>query len=192
MSEPTGDVPNEAQGEARGEAVNDSQGGAREAPRAPLVLVLAVAKNGVIGRAGKLPWHVPEDLRHFRAVTTGHAIIMGRKTYQETGRPLPHRRNLVVSRDPSFEAPGCEVVTSLDEALRRARETDPEPRVIGGAELYRLATPLATRVELTLLDLEPEGDTTFELDRRGFVETARREGETPGVTFVTLERATSE
>ena len=157
--------------------------------RAPLVLVLAVARRGVIGKDGKLPWRVPEDLRHFRAMTLGHAVIMGRKTYQETGRPLPERRNLVVTRDPRFEAPGCEVVASLDEALARARTSDPEPRVIGGAELYRLALPLATRVELTELDLDVEGDTVFELDRAGFVETARRPGETPGVTFVTLERA---
>jgi dihydrofolate reductase len=156
--------------------------------REPLCLVLAVAKNGVIGKDGKVPWHVPEDLKHFRRSTTGHAVIMGRKTWDEVGKPLPNRRNLVVSRNADLRLDGAEVVPSLDEAIALARTTDAEPRVIGGAEIYRLALPLATRVLLTEIQLEPEGDTFFTLDRSGFRETERRAGEDPRAVFVTLER----
>lgn len=155
---------------------------------APLVLVLAVARNGVIGKNGKVPWHIPEDLRHFKAMTVGHAILMGRKTHDETKRPLPGRRNIVLTRNPGYEAPGCEVVSSLEEGIALARTTDPEPRVIGGAEIYRLALPLATRIFLTEVDRDVEGDTFFHLDRAGFRETERRKGEAPDVWFVTLDR----
>ncbi|MBK8254205.1 MAG: dihydrofolate reductase [Polyangiaceae bacterium] len=154
----------------------------------PLVLVLAVARNGIIGKNGKLPWHIPEDLKHFKAMTLGHAIIMGRRTYQETGRPLPGRRNIVISRNAAFTAPGCEVVQSLQQAIELARTTDPEPRVIGGAEIYQLALPFATRIYLTEVNRDVEGDTTFILDRSGFNETSRKKGETADVEFVTLDR----
>src|SRR3954469_3389159 len=100
--------------------------------RAPLVLVLAVARNGVIGKDGKVPWYIPEDLKHFRRVTTGHAVIMGRKTWDEVGKPLPERRNIVISKTPGLKLEGGEVVTTLDEAIARARTTDAEPHVIGG------------------------------------------------------------
>lgn len=156
--------------------------------REPLCLVLAVAKNGIIGSGGKVPWRVPEDLKHFRLSTTGHAVIMGRKTWDEVGKPLPDRRNIVVSRNADLRLDGAEVVTSLDQAIALARTTDAEPRVIGGAEIYRLALPLATRVLLTEIQLEPEGDTSFTLDRSGFRETERRVGEDARAVFVTLER----
>lgn len=154
----------------------------------PLVFVLAIGRGDVIGKNGKVPWRIPEDLKHFKAMTMGHAILFGRKTYDETKRPLPGRRNIVISRSPEFSAPGCEVVTSLEQGIALARTTDPEPRVIGGAEIFRLALPLATRIYLTEVDLEGDGDTVFHLDRTGFQETERRKGETPGVTFVTLDR----
>ncbi|MCC6645681.1 MAG: dihydrofolate reductase [Polyangiaceae bacterium] len=154
----------------------------------PLTLVLALARRGALGKDGGLPWRIPEDLRHFREVTRGHAVIMGRRTWDEVKKPLPERRNLVVSRDGALRLPGAVVCASLDEALRVARETDPEPCVIGGAELYRLALPLATRVELTEIDRDVDADTFFELDRTGFVETSRRPGETEGVSFVSLRR----
>lgn len=156
--------------------------------RDPLVLVLAIGKNGLIGKDGKVPWHIPEDLKHFRRATTGHAIIMGRKTWDEVGKPLPHRRNIVVSRQPALTLPGAEVVPTLEAAIALARTSDPEPRVIGGAEIYRLAMPFATKILLTEVDREAEGDTYFHLDRSGFRETERRAGEEPGVQFVTLER----
>jgi dihydrofolate reductase len=155
----------------------------------PLALIFAVARNGVIGRGGQLPWRIPEDLAHFKRTTMGHAILMGRKTWEETRRPLPGRRNVIITRTPGFEAPGCEVVASLEEAIALARTTDPLPFVIGGAEIFRLALPLATVIHLTEIDRDVEGDTFFHLDRTGFVETARRKGETPDVSFVTLERS---
>jgi dihydrofolate reductase len=157
----------------------------------PLCLVLAIAKNGIIGKDGKVPWNVPEDLKHFRRSTTGHAVIMGRKTWEEVGKPLPNRRNLVVSRRADLQLEGAEVAPSLEEAIALARTTDDEPRVIGGAEIYRLALPLATRVLLTEIQLEPEGDTHFTLDRSGFRETERRVGEDPRAVYVTLTRSPS-
>jgi len=155
----------------------------------PLALIFAVARNGVIGKGGQLPWRIPEDLAHFKRTTMGHAILMGRKTWEETRRPLPGRRNVIITRTPGFEAPGCEVAASLEEAIALARSTDPLPFVIGGAEIFRLALPLATVIHLTEIDRDVEGDTFFHLDRTGFVETARRTSETPDVSFVTLERS---
>lgn len=157
------------------------------AAREPLALIAAVAENGVIGRAGGLPWHLPEDLRHFRRVTTGHAIIMGRRTWESIGRPLPKRRNIVVSRRLAEAPPGVELARDLDEALRMARQTDREPIVIGGAALYAAALPRATRLYLTEVHRRVEGDTYFPaFDRGEWREVERREGE--GATYVTLER----
>ncbi len=156
--------------------------------RQPLTLVLAIGKNGAIGKDGKVPWHIPEDLKHFRRATTGHAVIMGRKTWDEVGKPLPNRRNLVVSRSKGLTLPGAEVYATLEEAIAHARETDADPRIIGGAQIYAAALPLATRILLTEVDREVEGDTFFQLDRTGFRETERRKGEDPTVSFVTLER----
>lgn len=156
--------------------------------RKPLTLIAAVAKNKVIGKNGQLPWHVSEDLKFFKAQTTGHAIVMGKKTFDSTGKPLPNRRNIVVSRRAT-ELPGAEVAGTIDEAIARARETDPDPFVIGGAEIYRAALPFATRMLLTEIDQSPEGDTYFpDFDRKVWKEVERRSGETPGVTFVTWER----
>ncbi len=155
-----------------------------------LALVVCVADDGSIGKAGALPWHIPEDLRHFRAKTLGHAVIMGRKTHASIGRALPGRRNLVVSRDPGFRAPGCEVAGSLDAALELAWAGDDEPRVIGGAALYAEALPRVTRVFLTRVHRDGQGDVFFPLaSLAGFREVLRSPGETPEVEFLTLERA---
>jgi dihydrofolate reductase len=156
--------------------------------RPPLALVAAVAHGRVLGRGGTIPWHYPEDMKHFRAVTKGHAIIAGRKTYQSIGRPLPDRRNIVITRDASFAAPGCDVVTSLDAAMRLAREHDGEPRVIGGAEIYAQALPLATTIYLTEIDRDIEGDVFFPAwDDGSWREVERRvSGE---LTFRRLVRA---
>jgi dihydrofolate reductase len=156
--------------------------------RLPLVLVFAVAHKGALGKDGKLPWRIPEDLKHFRRQTLGHAVIMGRRTWDERGKPLPDRRNIVISRKPGLTLEGAEVVPSIEEAVALARTSDPEPRVIGGAEIFRLAMPLATRIELTEIARDVEADTFFTFDRSPFRETARRAGEDPDVTFVTLER----
>lgn len=157
-----------------------------------LTLILAIADDGTIGDKGSIPWSIPEDLRHFRSATLGHAVIMGRRTHESIGRPLPKRRNIVVSRSPDCRADGCEVAPSLEDALRRARETDPEPCVIGGAGLYLEALPLATRVLLTRVHASPSGDTRLDLDLSAFRVTERRrldwvDGE-PEAEFVTLER----
>jgi dihydrofolate reductase len=158
----------------------------------PLVsLVAALARNRVIGAGNRMPWHLPEDLRRFKRLTMGAPVIMGRKTHQsileQTGRPLPGRRNIVVTRQPGARWEGCEVAGSLDAALAAAHAA-PEVFVIGGAELYRLALPRADRLYLTLLDAEYPGDTLFpEFDLADWRETAREPG--AGFAFVTYERA---
>lgn len=142
---------------------------------ARLTLIAAVAKNGVIGDGNALPWHLPEDLRHFKALTTGHAVIMGRKTWDSLPkrfRPLPDRLNIVMTRDPSYAAEGATVVHSMVEALAAA--ADHNAFVIGGAELYAHALPLADRLELTELAREFPGDAFFpEVDPADWLETAR-------------------
>jgi dihydrofolate reductase len=155
----------------------------------PLTIVLAVADDGALGLRGQVPWDIPEDRRHFATATIGHAVIMGRPTWDETGRPLPDRRNIVVSRRPDLVLDGAEVATSLDAAIRLARSSDADPRVIGGAQIARMALPLATRILLTEVHRKVEADTYLALDRHGFQETDRRRGDDPTIEFVTLERA---
>lgn len=176
------------------ETTSDGSGYATEAggeATRPLALIVAVGRGGLIGDSKGhfgLPWHLPEDLRRFRALTTGHAVIMGRRTHELIGRPLPKRRNLVLSRRPELELLGCEVVGSLDDALTRVTD-DPMPFVIGGAQLYASALPKVTHVFLTEVDREAEGDTFFPpLDPADFVEVTREPAETEGVTFVDLVR----
>jgi dihydrofolate reductase len=141
-----------------------------------LTLIAAVASNRVIGIDNRLPWHLPEDLRHFKALTTGHAVIMGRKTWEslpEKFRPLPGRRNVVVTRNASYRAAGAEVVTSLPAALAAAG--DGEAFVIGGAELYAAALPLADRLQLTEIGAAFEGDSRFPVIDPGRWREAARE-----------------
>ena len=155
----------------------------------PLSMVVAIGDNGAIGKDGKVPWRIPEDLKHFKNVTMGHAIIMGRKTWDEVGRPLPGRRNLVVSRQPGLVLEGAEVFASVADAIEAARTTDPEPHVIGGSTIYDAAMPFATRIYLTEVHREVEADTFFPpFDRSVWREVERRPAETEGVEFVTLER----
>jgi dihydrofolate reductase len=123
-------------------------------------LVVAMAENHVIGRAGGLPWHLPKDLQHFKRLTVDHTVIMGRKTFDEIKQPLANRRNVVVSRHPDFQPRGVTVVPSLDEALALGA-TEEEVFVIGGGEIFRLALPRADRLYLTLVHARVEGDTFF-------------------------------
>jgi len=156
-------------------------------PTGPLTLIAAVARNGVMGRGGQLPWNLPEDRAHFHATTRGHAVIMGRRTWDETGRPLEGRRNIVVSRSGQVSGTGREVVPALEEAIALARTTDPAPFVIGGAEIFRLALPLATRMILTEVELEVDGDTFFPaFDRNDWIVRQRRPGDR--AIYVTYER----
>ncbi len=158
--------------------------------------MVAMAANGVIGRANRLPWHLPRDLKRFKALTLGKPILMGRRTYQSIGRALPGRTNLVLTRDRGWSAPGVIVVHSLDEALERSGGAQ-ELVVIGGADLFRLALPLAQRIYLTEVRAEVPGDTYFpELDRAAWAEVERSahpadpEHAYP-LSFVTLERRDS-
>ena len=152
-----------------------------------IVLVVAAARNGVIGKDGAIPWRLPEDMRRFRALTLGHAVVMGRKTWDSLppkNRPLPGRRNLVVTRDTNWRAEGAERVT-LETALAG------DVFVIGGAEIYRAALPLAGRIELTEVQGDFDGDAHFTFDRAQWRETAREDRVTADglvYSFVTLEK----
>lgn len=119
-----------------------------------------MARNRVIGLDNALPWRLPEELAHFKRVTMGHPIVMGRRTYESIGRPLPGRQNIVVSRNPGFDAPGCTVVGSLDEAYAAAGDAQ-EVSIIGGTSLFEAALPTADCIHLTEVDADVEGDTWF-------------------------------
>lgn len=124
-------------------------------------LIVAMAENRVIGRDNQMPWHLPADLRHFKSVTLGKPVIMGRKTFESIGRPLPGRRNLVISRNTEWQADGVETVNSLDAALALVNAHD-EVMIIGGGQLYRDALPLAHRLYLTHIELNvDDADTWF-------------------------------
>lgn len=123
-------------------------------------LVAAMAKNRVIGKNNQMPWHLPTDLKHFKSVTMGKPIIMGRKTYLSIGRPLPGRLNIVISRNADYQVEGCSTATSFDEALIQAGDVD-EVMVIGGGFLYSQVLSQANKLYLTLIDLAVEGDTYF-------------------------------
>lgn len=123
-------------------------------------LIVAMSENGVIGRGNDLPWHLPADLRRFRRLTMGHHIIMGRKTYESIGRPLPGREMIVISRQPHYSAPGATVVSNVAAALAAAAADD-EAFIIGGAAIYRQAIPRVKRIYLTQIHASVEGDTQF-------------------------------
>ncbi len=161
---------------------------------ATLELVVAIAANGVIGNGNRLPWHLPADLKRFRALTTGHAIVMGRRTWESIGRALPDRQSIVVTRQRDFAAPGAEVAPSLEDAIARVVRPDPV-YCIGGAEIFRAALELATRMHVTEIDADFPGDALFpEYDRMEWREAAR-EVHPAGTdaafayAFVTYERA---
>ncbi len=152
---------------------NDTSSAATGGARPPRVtIVVARARGGVIGADNGLPWQLPEDLRHFRATTMGHPIVMGRKTFESIGKPLPGRRTIVVSRDPRWSRRDCESATTLRDAIALAGHPGPDPSiatdevfVVGGAQLYREAIALAQRAIVTEIDLDVAGDAHFpELD----------------------------
>jgi len=162
-----------------------------------IALIAAVARNGVIGVDNRLPWRLPEDMKRFRALTTGHSVIMGRRTWESIGKPLPARQNIVVTHALRTPAPGVEFAQSLDEALERANR--PEPVfIIGGEALYREALPRAQRLYLTEILGEFEGDARFpDFDHALWGETSRTEHgalDAAGALayhFVTYERLSS-
>ena len=138
-----------------------------------ITLIAAMGKNRAIGLDGRMPWHLPSELQHFKQATMGKTIVMGRKTWQSIGRPLPGRQNIVISRTPEFEASGAEVTDSLTSAVEYSNSE--EVMVIGGGQLYALALPLAQRLILTLIDIEPDADTWFPAwDSRQWQQTEER------------------
>lgn len=124
-----------------------------------LTAIAAMSENRVIGKNNQLPWHLPADLRHFKRLTLNQHILMGRKTYLSIGRPLPQRTNIILTRDPHFQAPGCTVITAIDKILALAKEQ--EILIIGGAEIYTLLMPYITRIYLTIIHQVVDGDTFF-------------------------------
>ncbi|HEY6865231.1 MAG TPA: dihydrofolate reductase [Burkholderiales bacterium] len=159
-------------------------------------LLVAVARNGVIGRNNDLPWHLPEDLKRFKALTLGYPVVMGRRTYESIiermGRPLPGRDNIVVTRRAGYAAPGCRVVHSLEAALAAASGAK-KIFVIGGADIFALALPLANRLDVTEIDADVEGDVVFPAyDRAEWREVSREAGAGAAdlrYDFVVYERA---
>jgi dihydrofolate reductase len=163
-----------------------------------LALIWAMSQNRVIGRNNALPWYLPEDLKYFKQITMGKPI-MGRKTWESIGRPLPGRTNIVITRDPSFAAEGVKVVHSLDEAIRMAEKIclingSDEAVVMGGAEIYALALPRADRLYMTQVHAEVHGDAFFpEFDLDSWEELGREDFKASGAnpydySFVVLER----
>jgi dihydrofolate reductase len=151
-----------------------------------VTLILAAADNGVIGKDGAIPWHISDDLKRFKALTTGKTVVMGRKTWDSLPRkPLPNRRNIVVTRQADWLAEGAETMP-LEKALRQ-----PDVLVIGGAEIYRAALDHADRIELTQVHGAFDGDAKFEFERTGWTQIAREDHNTPeglAYTFITLTR----
>jgi len=156
-------------------------------------IIAALAENRVIGLNNTLPWRLPNDLKHFRRLTTGHAIILGRKNYESIGKPLPERTNIVITRNRDFRADGCLIAHSLDEALVLA-DNDPEIFIIGGAEIYRAALARTNRLYLTRVHAAIPGDTYFpEFDETEWREISRERHERDerhayAYSFVVLER----
>jgi len=162
-------------------------------PQSPRIsIIVAYATNRVIGRDGKMPWHLSEDLKRFRRLTMGHHILMGRKTWESIGRLLPGRKHVIISRKSGYNVPGATVVDSLEAAIAAARD-DSEIFAIGGGEIYALALPIADRIYSTEIDRKYEGDTCFpELEEGKWRETVRETHEDAAsglrYSFVTLER----
>lgn len=159
-----------------------------------IVLVAALARNRVIGADGDMPWHLPADLKRFKAITLGKPMVMGRKTFEAIGRPLPGRRTIVVTRDPDWRADGVEVALDLDSAIARASETAREEIIIaGGGQVYAQAIGRADRLRLTWIEVQPAGDAMFpDVDPAVWREVERADfpsdGDCPAHAFVDYDR----
>jgi len=140
-------------------------------------IIVAVAENNVIGKDNKLIWHLPKDLKHFKETTTGHFIIMGRKTFESNGRPLPNRTNVIITKDKNYQAEGCVILHSLQDAINIAKN-DSEVFIIGGGEIYKQAMPIADRIYLTKVHHLFDGDTFFpEINMKDWTEVSRKDFE---------------
>ncbi len=155
-----------------------------------LSAIVAMSQNRVIGKDGKLPWHLSEDLKRFRAITTGHPIIMGRKTFESIGRILPNRENIIISRNKDYRVEGARVVNSVETAIQPFLKSVEEVFVIGGAEIYQMTLSRLDRIYLTLIHAQIEGDATFpEFDLENFIEVSREDRQEPlPHSFLVLEK----
>ena len=156
-------------------------------------LVVACGRNNVIGSGGRIPWHVPADLKQFKSLTMGKPIIMGRKTYQSIGKPLPGRTNIVITRDREFAAEGIQIAGSLNAALEQAGALGDEIMIIGGGQIYEAALPMAKRIYMTRIELEPQGDVFFptieDADwKTTLLEEHTASGDVPAFSFLQLDR----
>ncbi len=165
----------------------------------PVAMIVAAARNRVIGHQNRMPWYLPEELKHFKRTTQGKPLVMGRATFESIGRPLPGRTNIVVTRNPDFSHPGIKTASSLAAALKLADsqalvDGAQEIMVMGGAQIYQQALPLATRLYLTTVEAEPEGDAWFpELQEKEWLEVSRdtypaQEGNRYGYLIRLLQR----
>lgn len=158
-----------------------------------LSIIVAMDRNRVIGKGDALPWHISEDLKHFKKITMGKPIIMGRKTHESIGRPLPGRENIILTRDTSYQAEGCTVLHSIEEIFEHCKDIE-EVMITGGAEIYKLALDKVSRLYLTEVHTEVEGDTCFpEFERNEWSEVSREEHKADeknefDYSFVLLER----
>jgi dihydrofolate reductase len=157
-----------------------------------VTIVVAIAENYAIGKNNQLLWHMPADLKHFKQITSGHTVIMGRRTYDSVGKPLPNRRNIIITRQ-DISIPGCEVVKSVDEALELCAGEE-EVFIVGGAEIYKLAMDQTDRIYLTIIHHSFDADTVFpEIDYMQWKETAREDHQPDekhkySYSFITLDR----
>lgn len=180
--------------------MSDQARARQTADTTPLVLVAAVAENGVIGRDNQLPWRLKGDMAHFRALTMGKPVVMGRKTFESIGKPLKGRTNIVVSRDPTFAVPGVVAAPGIEAALAAAhgdalRRAADAIMVVGGEAIFAATMPVAARLEITIVHAAPQGDTFFPpIDAAAWQEVAREDhsaapGDDATFTFVTYRRA---
>lgn len=137
-------------------------------------LIVAMSENGVIGRDNKLPWHIPADMERFKRLTWGNTVIMGRKTHESIGKPLPGRQNIILTNQTGYKAKGCEIAHNIEQAVGLAKQSI---FVIGGAQIYQLFMPLVTKIHLTVVPTKIEGDAFFDFDRKVFVLSG-------GITFI--------
>jgi len=157
-----------------------------------ITIIAAIGKNRELGKDNDLIWHLPNDLKRFKKITSGHDVIMGRKTFESLGKPLPNRTNIIITRNGNFKADGCTIVNSLEEALKACN--DANPYILGGAEIYSQAIKIADVLDLTLVDAELKADVFFpEIDSAVWKETARQdfnadEKHQYGYSFVTYLR----
>ena len=158
-----------------------------------ITIIAAIAKNNALGKDNKLIWHIPADLKRFKKVTVNHHVIMGRKTYESLGKPLPNRTNIIITRNANFKAEGCVVVNSLQDAIEATKE-DKSPYILGGAEIYKQAILIADKLDLTFVHHNFEADAFFpEIDKTIWKETLREDFKANDknkydYSFVTFER----